>query len=152
MSFAVTALVVSAVGAAGATYMGAQAASEQREGRRARSRGQQFTAKLERTKQVREALIRKSQIENQAASQGVSGASGALSGVGSIASQAASNISNIGSQEFIGRTVSRRLGKAQAYQARGELIQGIADTTSLGFKAANRLTDNTGLTDSEQRS
>jgi hypothetical protein len=146
MSFLATAAVIAAVGTVGATYMGAQAASEQREGRRARSRGQQFAAKQERTNQVREALIRKSQIENQAASQGVSGASGAMSGAGSVASQAASNISNIGSQEFIGRTVSRRLGKAQAYAARGELIQGISQSASLGFKSANLLTDNTGLT------
>jgi hypothetical protein len=146
MSFLATAAVIAAVGTAGATYMGAQAASEQREARRQSSRARQFEAKQERTKQVREALVRQSQIENQAAAQGVAGASGAMSGVGSVASQAASNISNIGSQEFIGRTISRTQGRAQAYAARGQLIQGISQTASLGFNAAGSLKDNTGLT------
>ena len=146
MAFLATAAVIAAVGTVGATVMGAKAASEQREARRQGSRRAQFEAKQERTKQVREALVRQSQIENQAASQGVAGASGAMSGVGSVASQAASNISNIGSQEFMARTISRTRGRAQAYAARGELIQGIAQAGSLGFKSANLLTDNTGLT------
>jgi|DEB0MinimDraft_6_1074348.scaffolds.fasta_scaffold01817_2 hypothetical protein len=136
MAFALTALAVAAAGTIGSTVMSAKAAEEQREARRASQRGEQFRAKRERVKQVREALIRQSQIENQAASQGVGGASGAMSGVGSVASQAATNISDIGSQLAIGRTVSRGYGKAQAYSNKAKLISSVAQVGSLGAQTA----------------
>ena len=123
MSFAITALVVAAVGTVGATIQGTKAAKEQREARRAQSRGQQFRAKRERVQQVREALVRQSRIENQAASQGVGGSSGAMSGAGSVASQAASNISAIGSELAIGRTVSRGYGRAAKLQGQAQMFQ-----------------------------
>jgi small-conductance mechanosensitive channel len=129
MSFVVAALAVAAVGS---TYMSAQAASEQREARREQRAGARFKAKRERIAQVREALVRQSRIQNQASSQGVGGASGAMSGVGSVASQAASNISAIGSQLAIGNTVSRSIGKAQAYNQRATYFQTAGSLAALG--------------------
>jgi len=129
-------LIAAAIFTGVSVYQSTQAASEQREARRAQSRGEQFKAKRERIKQVREALVRQSKIENQAASQGVGGASGAMSGVGSVASQAATNISDIGSQLAIGRTVSRGYGKAQAYSNKAKLISSVAQVGSLGAQTA----------------
>lgn len=119
-NFLAAAFVALAAGTVGSTVMQAKAAKEQRETRRAQSRGEQFRAKRERVKQVREALVRQSQIENRAASQGVGGASGAVSGVGSVASQAATNISDIGSQLSINRAVSRGYGRAAKYQQQAQ--------------------------------
>ena len=133
MAFAITALAVAAVGTIGSTVMSAKAAEEQKEARRASQRGEQFRAKRERVKQVREALIRQAQIENQSASQGVGGASGAMSGVGSVASQAATNISDIGSQLAIGRTVSRGYGRAAKYQQQAQYWKTGGSLLSSGF-------------------
>jgi len=144
MAFALTALAVAAVGTIGSTVMSAKAAEEQREARRASQRGEQFRAKRERVKQVREALIRQSQIENQAASQGVGGASGAMSGVGSVASQAATNISDIGSQLAIGRTVSRGYGKAQAYSNRANMFKSAGSLASTAFSLMPKKEDPAG--------
>lgn len=133
MSFVVTALVVAGAGAVGSIYQGTQSAKAQREARRAQSRGQQFQAKRERVKQVREALVRQSRIENQAATQGVGGSSGAMSGAGSVASQAASNISAIGSELAIGRTVSRGYGRAAKLQGQAQMFQQGASLVNAGL-------------------
>jgi hypothetical protein len=133
MAFAITALAVAAVGTIGSTVMSAKAAEETREARRASQRGEQFRAKRERVKQVREALVRQSQIENQAASQGVGGASGALAGVGSVASQAATNISDINSQISINRAVSRGYGRAAKYQQQAQYWKTAGSLLSSGF-------------------
>jgi len=125
-------LIAAAIFTGVSVYQSTQAASEQREARRAQSRGEQFKAKRERIKQVREALVRQSKIENQAASQGVGGASGAMSGVGSVASQAATNISDIGSQLSIGRTVSRGYGRAQAYSNRANMFSQLSSVALAG--------------------
>lgn len=130
MSFVVAALAATAI--VGSTYMGAQAAGEARERERMGRRASQFKAKRERISQVREALVRQSRIQNQAASQGVGGASGAMSGAGSVASQAASNISAIGSQLAIGNAMSRSRNKQQAYNQRANYFQAAGSLALLG--------------------
>lgn len=123
--------VLSVVGAGIGLFGQMSQASAQRDASRAQARLASLKAARERTQQIREARIKRAQVEQTAANAGAAASSGAISGAQTIESAAASNIAYINQEEGFQQAFDhfrRRELNAEGIAQLGSSVMGIGST------------------------
>lgn len=112
--------------------------------RKTQQRLEEFRAAREKRKGVREAMVLRSQLANQAAVTGTAGSSGIAGGMAGVQNRAASNIFAMNVQEGFGRSISGYLedaasarSRAGGYQSRAATYGAISNTAMTIFQGYN---------------
>lgn len=125
--------IIAAVSSVAGVASGVKAAKEQKRGVEIQRQQAQAQANRQRRQAIRQNLIARSQLENQATAAGVSGGSGFAGGLSSATSQFGANLGYSGTQQGL----QNRLFQAQSAQASATgLSQTFGAIGSLGFKLA----------------
>lgn len=123
--------IITAVSAVAGVATGIKAAREQQKGVEIQRQQALAQANRQRRQAIRQNLIARSQLQNQAVAAGVAGGSGIAGGLSSATSQFGANLGYSGMQQGL----QNRLFQAQSAQARAAgLSQAFGAVSSLGFK------------------
>jgi hypothetical protein len=130
-------LILAAIGGASAVasvVQGNKAAKAQQRGVEAQRQQAQSQANRSRRQAIRQNLIARAQLQNQATAAGVSGGSGFSGGLSSATSQFGANLGFSGVQQGLQNNIFQAQSQAIKYQGRASAFSALS---SLAFKGAS---------------
>ena len=130
-------LILAAIGTASgvaSVVQGNKAAKAQQRGVEAQRQQAQAQANRSRRQAIRQNLIARAQLQNQATAAGVSGGSGFSGGLSSATSQFGANLGYSGVQQGLQNNLFQAQSQAVRYQARASAFSSLS---SLAFKGAS---------------
>jgi hypothetical protein len=124
--------IISAVSAVAGVATGVKASQEQKKGVEIQRQQAQAQANRSRRQAIRQNLIARSQLQNQAVAAGVSGGSGVSGGLSSATSQFGANLGYSSMQQGL----QNQLYQAQSSQISASGLSSVfSGVSNLGFKA-----------------
>lgn len=133
------ALVSLAVTAASTAYSVDQqkkAGKAQQEGQDIASAQQKSVDLANKRQQLREERIRRAQIEQASANQGVGGSSGEAGAVSALGAQVGANVASINQGQMAAEGISGAMSKAAGATQRAQVAQGVASLSNTVFSGA----------------
>lgn len=134
----VVAAITAVIGTGASIEQNRQATKRAKRAEKTKQRLAEVQAQRERRKQVREALIRRAEVENIATQTGAQGSSSAIAAGQQIGSDLSSNLTFISTQQQLGAEISEAnigVAKAQSrsatFGAIGSVANQFADYSSL---------------------
>ena len=116
---------------------------EQRKAGKAQQEGQDIATAQQKSvdlankrQQLREERIRRAQIEQASANQGVGGSSGEAGAVSALGAQVGANVASINQGQMAAEGISGAMSKAAGATQRAQVAQGIASLSGTVFSGA----------------
>ena len=117
--------------------------AEQRKAGKAQQEGQDIATAQQKSvdlankrQQLREERIRRAQIEQASANQGVGGSSGEAGAVSALGAQVGANVASINQGQVAAEGISGAMSKAASATQRAQVAQGVASLSGTVFSGA----------------
>lgn len=133
---ALIALAVTAASTAYSVDQQKKAGEAQQEGQDIASAQQKSVDLANKRQQMREERIRRAQIEQSSANQGVGGSSGEAGAVSALGAQVGANIASINQGQMAAEGISGAMSKAAGATQRAQVAQGVASLSGTVFSGA----------------
>lgn len=133
---ALVALAVTAASTAYSVDQQKKAGKAQQEGQDIASAQQKSVDLANKRQQLREERIRRAQIEQASANQGVGGSSGEAGAVSALGAQVGANVASINQGQMAAEGISGAMSKAAGATQRAQVAQGVASLSGTVFSGA----------------
>ena len=133
---AIAALVLTAASTAYSVDQQRKAGKAQQEGQDIASAQQKSVDLANKRQQLREERIRRAQIEQASANQGVGGSSGEAGAVSALGAQVGANVASINQGQMAAEGISGAMSKAAGATQRAQVAQGVASLSGTVFSGA----------------
>ncbi len=133
---ALVALAVTAASTAYSVDQQKKAGKAQQEGQDIASAQQKSVDLANKRQQLREERIRRAQIEQASANQGVGGSSGEAGAVSALGAQVGANVASINQGQMAAEGISGAMSRAAGATQRAQVAQGVASLSGTVFSGA----------------